>query len=45
LPFLTRLFDDPPSVFVELAIVLGQPFLWAKDSYADLVQVRIGRVH
>src|SRR6266852_7913948 len=44
-PFLTSLLDDLARVFLVMAIVLGQPFLWVKDSYSDLVKVRIGRMH
>jgi hypothetical protein len=42
---LTSLFDDLARVFLVVAIVLGQPFLGVKESYSDLVKVRIGRVH
>jgi hypothetical protein len=40
-----RLFGDLARVFLEVAIVLGQPFLGVKDSYSDFVKVRIGRMH
>src|SRR5277367_4295881 len=30
-PFLTRLFGDLARVFLEVAIVLGEPFLGMKD--------------
>jgi hypothetical protein len=44
-PFLTSRFDDLARVFLDVAIVLSQPFLRVKDGYSDLIEVLIRWMH